>query len=201
MASDERDGRVPLAVLTVLALTAGAAWWRWAAPEPGSVTAVSAPPPASAEPIARTWRVDPSTGDAWPSRPGGDPTLRARRAPATDPDRSVVVRVEPDGASRVLQVSHVVWRETSDLTPDGPPVIRQVNPSRGDDYRLSVSCSGDGSIAVQLSGAGTGDARRLLRCGGRLELPLLGGTGAPVLVRFSGVRGRAELNARLEALY
>ncbi|MBF5032178.1 MULTISPECIES: hypothetical protein [unclassified Micromonospora] len=200
MASDERDGRVPLTVLTVLALTAGAAWWRAAAPEPGAATAVPVPP-ASAEPVARTWRVDPSTGDAWPARPGRDPTPLALRGPATAPDRSVVIRVEDDGTSRVLQVSHVVWRETSDLTPDGPPVVRQVNPSRGDDYRLSVSCSGDGAVAVQLSGAGTGDAQRVLRCGGRLELPLLGGTGAPVLVRFSGVRGRAELDARLEALY
>ncbi|WP_018788688.1 hypothetical protein [Micromonospora sp. CNB394] len=197
MASDERDGRVPLAVLTVLALVAGAAWWRAAAPEPGSATAA----PATAEPISRTWRVDPSTGDAWPARPGGDPTLRARRGPAAEPDRSVVVRVEANGAARVLQVSHVVWRETSRLVPGGPPVVRQVSPSQGDDYRLSVSCSGDGSIAVQLSGAGTGDARRVLRCGGRLDVPVLGGTGAPVLVRFSGVSGRAELNARLEALY
>ncbi|MBU8857460.1 MULTISPECIES: hypothetical protein [unclassified Micromonospora] len=200
MASDERDGRVPLTVLTVLALGAGAAWWRAAAPEPGAATAVPAPP-ASVEPIARAWRVDPSTGDAWPARQGGDPTLRARRGPAAEPDRSVVMRVEANGAARVLQVSHVVWRETSDLTPDGPPVVRQVNPSRGDDYRLTVSCSGDGAVAVQLSGAGSGDARRFLRCGGRLELPLLGGTGAPVLVRFTGVRGRAELDARLEALY
>ncbi|MEU1809334.1 hypothetical protein [Micromonospora aurantiaca (nom. illeg.)] len=200
MASDERDGRVPLTVLTVLALVAGAAWWRSAAPEPGAAPAAPAPA-TSAEPIARTWRVDPSTGDAWPARPGRDPAPRALRAPATEPDRSVVIRIEDDGTSRVLQVSHVVWRETSDLTPGGPPVVRQVNPSRGDDYRLSVSCSGGGSIAVQLSGTGTGDARRFLRCGGRLELPLLGGTGAPVLVRFTGVRGRAELNARLEALY
>ncbi|MEU7760457.1 MULTISPECIES: hypothetical protein [Micromonospora] len=200
MASDERDGRVPLTVLTVLALVAGAAWWRAAAPEPGAATAVPAPP-ASAEPTARTWRVDPSTGDAWPARPGRDPTPRALRGPATAPDRSVVLRVEEDGTSHVLQVSHVVWRETSDLTPDGPPVVRQVNPSRGDDYRLTVSCSGDGAVAVQLSGTGSGDARRFLRCGGRLELPLLGGTGAPVLVRFTGVRGRAELDARLEALY
>ncbi|MEU8338480.1 hypothetical protein [Micromonospora tulbaghiae] len=200
MASEERDGRVLLAVLTVLALAAGAAWWRSAAPEPGAVTAVPVPPP-SAEPIARTWRVDPSTGDAWPARPGRDPTARALRAPATAPDRSVVIRVEDDGTSHVLQVSHVVWRETSALTPGGPPVVRQVNPSRGDDYRLTVSCSGDGAVAVQLSGAGSGDARRFLRCGGRLELPLLGGTGAPVLVRFTAVRGRAELDARLEALY
>ncbi|MFI7303088.1 hypothetical protein ACIBM8_07745 [Micromonospora aurantiaca] len=200
MASDERDGRVPLTVLTVLALVAGATWWRAAAPEPGAATAVPVPP-ASAEPIARTWRVDPSTGDAWPARPGRDPTPLALRAPATAPDRSVVIRVEDDGTSRVLQVSHVVWRETSDLTPDGPPVVRQVNPSRGDDYRLTVSCSGDGAVAVQLSGTGSGDARRFLRCGGRLELPLLGDTGAPVLVRFTGVRGRAELDARLEALY
>ena len=200
MASDERDGRVPLTVLTVLALAAGAAWWRAAAPEPGAATAVPVPPP-SAEPISRTWRVDPSTGDAWPAPPGRDPTLGARRAPVTAPDRSVVIQVEDDGTSRVLQVSHVVWRETSDLTPGGPPVVRQVNPSRGDDYRLTVSCSGDGAVAVQLSGTGSGDARRFLRCGGRLELPLLGGTGAPVLVRFTGVRGRAELDARLEALY
>ncbi|MGV9762717.1 hypothetical protein [Micromonospora tulbaghiae] len=200
MASEERDGRVLLSILTVLALVAGAAWWRSAAPQPGAATAAPAPFP-SAEPISRTWRVDPSTGDAWPSGPGRDPTLRVRRAPATEPDRSVMMRVERDGTARVLQVSHVVWRETSDLTPGAPPVVRQVNPSRGDDYRLSVSCSGDGSIAVQLSGAGTGDAQRVLRCGGRLELPLLGGTGVPVLVRFTGVRGRAELNARLEALY
>ncbi|MEV5631665.1 hypothetical protein [Micromonospora tulbaghiae] len=200
MASEERDGRALLTVLTVLSLVAGAAWWRSAAPEPGAATAVPAPSP-SAEPISRTWRVDPSTGDAWPARPGRDPTLRAGRAPATEPDRSVVMRVEADGTARVLQVSHVVWRETSALTPGGPPVVRQVNPSRGDDYRLSVSCSGDGAVAVQLSGAGSGDARRFLRCGGRLELPLLGGTGAPVLVRFTGVRGRAELDARLEALY
>ncbi|MET7470229.1 hypothetical protein ACFYON_11245 [Micromonospora sp. NPDC005686] len=198
MASDERDGRVVLAVLTVLALVAGAAWWLSAAPEPGPATAA---PDASVEPLSRTLMVDPSTGAAWPSRPGSDLPLGVRRGAVTEPDRSVLMRVEADGTARVLQTSHVVWRETSGLTPDGPPVVRQVNPSRGDDYRLTVSCSGDGAVAVQLSGAGSGDGRRFLRCGGRLELPVLGGTGAPVLVRFSGVRGRVELDARLEALY
>ncbi|MEU9513727.1 hypothetical protein [Micromonospora sp. NPDC048169] len=198
MASDERDGRVPLAVLTALALAAGAAWWRAAAPEPGPATAA---PAASAEAFFRTVMVDPPTGVVWPSRPGSDLPPGVRRGAVTEPERSVVMRVEADGTARVLRMSHVVWRETSSLTPDGPPVVRQVNPSRGDDYRLTVSCSGDGVVAVRLSGAGDGDARRVLRCGGRLELPVLGGTGAPVLVRFSGVRGRAELDARLEALY
>ncbi|WP_174534065.1 hypothetical protein [Micromonospora chalcea] len=199
MASEERDGRALLAGLTVLALLLGSAWWRSAAPQPGPATSAA---PASADLAPRNWRVDPSTGEARPvPRPGRDAVSDIRRVPRAEPGRSVVIQVEDDGTTHVLQVSHVVWRERSRLTPGGPPVVRQVRPTRGDNYRLSVSCAGDGVVVVLVSGLGDDDLRRALRCGGQLDVPVVGGRDELVQMRFVAIRGRAELDARLEALY
>ncbi|MEV6519403.1 hypothetical protein AB0M37_26860 [Micromonospora chalcea] len=201
MASEERDGRALLAGLTVLALLLGSGWWRSAAPEPGPATSAVS---ASVDLTPRNWRVDPSTGEARPvPRAGRDAgaSLGPRRGPRAEPDRSVVIQVEDDGTTRVLQMSHVVWRERSRLTPGAPPVVRQVRPTRGDHYRLSVSCAGDGVVAVLVSGVGDDDFRRALRCGEQLDVPVVGGRGELVQMRFVAIRGRAELDARLEALY
>nr|WP_030502848.1 hypothetical protein [Micromonospora purpureochromogenes] len=199
MASEERDGRALLAGLTVLALLLGSAWWQSAAPQPGPATSAA---PASADLAPRNWRVDPSTGEARPvPRAGREVALDNRRVPRAEPDRSVVIQVEDDGTTRVLQVSHVVWRERSRLTPGGPAVVRQVRPTRGDNYRLSVSCAGDGLVAVLVSGIGDDEFRRALRCGGQLDVPVVGGSGELVQMRFVAIRGRADLDARLEALY
>ncbi len=199
MASEERDGRALLAGLTVLALLLGSAWWRSAAPQPGPATSAA---PASVDLAPRNWRVDPSTGEARPvPRAGREAALDNRRVPRAEPDRSVVIRVEDDGTTRLLQVSHVVWRERSRLTPGGPPVVRQVRPTRGDNYRLSVSCAGDGLVVVLVSGLGDDEFRRALRCGGQLDVPVGGGSGELVQMRFVAIRGRADLDARLEALY
>ncbi len=43
--------------------------------------------------------------------------------------------------------------------------------------------------------------RRALRCGEQLDVPVVGGRGELVQMRFVAIRGRAELDARLEALY
>ncbi|SCG75726.1 hypothetical protein [Micromonospora humi] len=199
MASEERIRSAMLVGLTVLALTLGAWWWRstapWLGATGGSTTedlvrsrvevegAVGEAPPAGRDPAVVA--VDPDTGEVGPG-----------------PDRSVIIHVDPDGSTRPLEVSHVVWRETSRLTPGAPAVVRQANPSSGDTYRLSVRCSGAGAaVALRVAGAGAGDTERVLSCGSRLDIPLLEGSGAPVLVRFEPLRGEAELDARLEALY
>ncbi|MGC4895028.1 hypothetical protein [Micromonospora sp. DT31] len=209
MASEERDGRVLLVGLTVLAVVGGAWWWRSAAPPPATAvpasgTAASVLALAPSGSTARTpgvWMVDPRTGEARQlSGTRRSMTLRPGAAPSAFPGRSTIVTAE-DRA--VLRESHVVWRETSRLAVGGRPVVRQVNPSSGDDYRLSVRCSGDGEVAVRVFGAARGarGVEPLLTCGGWLDMPVTGGTGEPVLVRFTAVRGVADLDARLVALY
>ncbi|MEU1846358.1 hypothetical protein [Micromonospora sediminicola] len=201
MASEERTRPALLAGLTALALVLGAWWWRSAAPSVDPATAASRPP-AGADQVPSGWAVDPATGDA---RPAPNPAVveidpRSGRV-VTEPDRSVVIHVEGDGGTLQGQVSHVVWRETSLLTPGGQPVVRQANPSQGDEYRMSVSCSGDGMLGVSVSGTGADDLDRVVDCGGRLDVSIVGGSGAPVRVRFSALRDEVELDARLEALY
>ncbi|WBC12834.1 hypothetical protein O7600_16770 [Micromonospora sp. WMMA1998] len=199
MASEERTRLALLAGLTVLALALGTWWWRSTAPW------VGATPGGSADDLVRS-RVDAATEKDWPEPSSrSDATVVAVDPRSgelrSDPDRSLIIQVEPDGAARPLQVSHVVWRETSRLTPGGSPLVRQANPSQGDKYRLSVGCSGDGTVTVGLSGTQSGDVERVLRCGGRLDIPLLDGNGTPMMVRFAVLRGQATLDARLEALY
>ncbi|MFG1675614.1 hypothetical protein [Micromonospora sp. NPDC049282] len=201
MASEERIRSAVLVGLTVLALALGAWWWRSTAPWLGTV-----PGPTSDDLVRSRVEVDGAAGQVPPGQPTGRDPLVVGVDPgsgelASGPDRSVVIHVDPDGAARPLEVSHVVWRETSRLTPGGPPVVRQANPSSGDTYRLSVRCSADGAVSVRVTGAGAGDVERVLNCGGRLDVPLMEGTGAPVLVRFAPLRGETELDARLEALY
>lgn len=184
--------------LTVLALALGAWWWRSTAPWLGTI-----PGPTTDDLVRSRVEVDGAAGQGPPT--GRDPSVVAVD-PGTGevrsgPDRSVVIHVGPDGAARPLEASHVVWRETSRLSPGGPPVVRQANPSSGDIYRLSARCSGDGVVAVRVTGTGDDQVERVLNCGGRLDVPLLEGTGAPVRVRFAPVRGEVELDARLEALY
>ncbi|MEV0001292.1 hypothetical protein AB0H28_03255 [Micromonospora sp. NPDC050980] len=196
MASEERIRSATLVGLTVLALTLGGWWWRSSEPWLGSTAGpttddlvrsrvtvegpVGQAPPTDLAPLV----VDPGTGEV-----------------ISRPDSSMVVRVGPDGSTRQLEVSHVVWRETSRLTPGERPVVRQANPSSGDTYRLSARCSGDGAVVVRVTGTGGDDVERVLNCGGLLDVPLLEGTGAPVWVRFAPLRGEAELDARLVALY
>ncbi|QLQ38270.1 hypothetical protein [Micromonospora robiginosa] len=196
MASEERIRRAMLVGLTVLALALGVGWWRSAAPWLGTTRGSTTDDlvRSRVEADAAAGRALPTGSDAVVIDPGSGEVR-------SGPDRSVWVHVDPDGSARPLEVSHVVWRETSRLSPGGPPVVRQANPSSGDTYRLSVRCAGDGAVGVRVTGAGGDDVERVLSCGSRLDVPLLEGTGSPVWVRFAPLRGEAELDARLEALY
>ncbi|MFI2710302.1 hypothetical protein ACH495_09260 [Micromonospora sp. NPDC018662] len=197
MVSEERIRAAMLVGLTVLAVALGGWWWRSTAPWLGTTVG------ASADDLARSRvDVDAAVGAAPPEQPTARSRMVVEVDPRTGEVRSpVVVDVEPDGGTRQGDVSHVVWRETSRLSPGGPPVVRQANPSRDDEYRLSVSCAGDGAVSMTVSGAGSDGVERVMGCGGRVNVSLLGGTGAPVLVRFAAVRGEVELDARMEALY
>ncbi|MCZ7435002.1 hypothetical protein O7598_01220 [Micromonospora sp. WMMC241] len=197
MASEERIRSAMLVGLTVLALTLGAWWWRSTAPWLGTTGS------STTDDLVRS-RVEVEDALGQARSTGREPAVVAVDPETGEvgpgPDRSVVIHIDPDGSARPLEVSHVVWRETSRLAPGAPAVVRQANPSSGDTYRLSVRCSGDGA-AVALRVTGAGDTERVLSCGAVLDIPLLEGTGAPVLVRFEPLRGEAELDARLEALY
>ncbi|MFI5835322.1 hypothetical protein ACIA5A_16770 [Micromonospora sp. NPDC051300] len=199
MASEERIRSAALVGLTVLVLTLGAWWWRSAAPWLGTTRG------STTEDLVRSRvEADAASGRALPGGSTGSDTVVVDPGSGevrAEPGRSFWVHVDPDGATRPLEVSHVVWRETSRLTAGGPPVVRQANPSSGDTYRLSVRCAGEGAVAVRVTGAGDDDVERVLNCGGRVDVPLLEGTGSPVWVRFAPLRGEAELDARLEALY
>ncbi|MDG4804325.1 hypothetical protein [Micromonospora sp. WMMD980] len=197
MVSEERIRLAALVALTVLAVTLGAWWWRSTAPWLGTTGG------ATTDDLVRS-RVERAFGQDRST--GRDPAVVVIDPDTGEvgpgPDRSVVIHVGPDGSARPLEVSHVVWRETSRLTPGAPAVVRQANPSSGDTYRLSVRCSGAGAaVALRVIGTGAGDTERVLSCGARLDIPVLEGTGAPVWVRFEPLRGEAELDARLEALY
>ncbi|WFE37176.1 hypothetical protein [Micromonospora sp. WMMD998] len=200
MASEERIRRALLAGLTVLALALGAWWWRFTAP------ALDSTPGRSTDGIVQS-RVDldAETGEVLPGRPAGsDPLVGVdprSLLESSDPDRSVVIRVNPEGAARPVRVSHVVWRETSELPADGQPVVRQVTPSPGDMYQLSVGCSGGGAVVVRLTGADSDGLERVRDCDGKLDVLFVEGTGGPVRVWFTALRGEPQLDARLEALY
>ncbi|WFE32492.1 hypothetical protein [Micromonospora sp. WMMD975] len=200
MASEERIRRVLLAGLTVLALAFGAWWWRFTAPAVDPVTGRPAD-----DIVHSRVDLDAATGEVLPGRPAGsDPLVgvvpRAVRD-GSDPDRSVVIRVNPDGAARPVRVSHVVWRETSELPADGQPVVRQVTPSPGDTYQLSVGCSGGGAVMMRLTGADSDDLERVHDCDGTFDVFFVEGAGGRVRVWFAALRGEPRLDARLEALY
>ncbi|GAB3074847.1 hypothetical protein [Micromonospora schwarzwaldensis] len=201
MASEERFRAAMLVGLTVSALALGAWWWRSATPWLDTTVG-----PSADDRVRSRVDLDARTAPVLPEQPVGRGSVVVEVDPRTGevrpgPGRPVVVDVEPDGGTRQGDVSHVVWRETSRLMPGGPPVVRQANPSRDDGYRLSVSCSGDGAVSMTVTGAGSNGVERVMGCGDRVSVSLLGGTGAPVWVRFVAVRGEIELDARMEALY
>ena len=205
MASEERIRRALLAGLTVVALAAGAGWWRAAAPELGRPAPEPSPSAAAfLEPGLRfgpgdararaTVVVDPQTGRVL------DRVVLS--GPEADPDAPVVVHEEPDGVARRRDVLFEVWRERSRLRPDGPPVIRRANASDGSRFRLSVSCSGTGAVAVGFTGSADDGTQQVLSCVGpsAVSMVMVSSMGGPLLVRFVALRDQVDLDARLEAL-
>ncbi|NES31397.1 hypothetical protein GCE86_23800 [Micromonospora terminaliae] len=187
MASDERIRGALLAGLAVVALVAGAGWWRAAAPVLGRTGPDPAPSTgAFLEPGVRV-AVDPATGQVLPG-------------PEADPDEPVVIEEKPDGVPRWRDVSHTVWREQSRLMPDGAPVTRRANASDGARFLLTVSCSGPGTVFVGFTGSSEDDTEQGLSCGGPADRVVVSARGGPLLVRFAAVRDQVDLDARLDAL-
>ncbi|MFF4811417.1 hypothetical protein ACFY03_24750 [Micromonospora chersina] len=194
MAADERIRSALLAGLTVTALAAGAAWWRAAAPEPGR--SAPAPTPSTGavlEPGVRV-QLDAETGQML------DRVVLS--GPEVDPDAPVVIHEEPGVVTGRSQVLFEVWRERSRLTPDGAPVTRRANASDGNRFLLTVTCSGPGAVAVRFTGSSDDGTEQILSCDGptAASMVTVNSMGGPLLTRLAGLRGRVDLDARLETL-
>ncbi|MFF4889561.1 ATP-binding protein [Micromonospora chersina] len=194
MAPDERIRSALLAGLTVTALAAGAGWWRAAAPELGR----SAPAPtpstrAFLEPGVRV-QLDAETGQML------DRVVLS--GPEVDPDAPVVIHEEPGGVTGRSQVLFEVWRERSRLTPDGAAVTRRANASDGNRFLLTVTCSGPGAVAVRFTGSSDDGTEQILSCDGptAASMVTVNSMGGPLLTRLAALRGRVDLDARLETL-
>jgi hypothetical protein len=122
--------------------------------------------------------------------------------PEADPDAPVVIHEEPGGVARRREVLYEVWRERSRLTPGGAPVTRWANASDGNQFLLTVSCSGSGAVAVGLTGSSDDGTERVVSCGGptAASISVVGASGGPLLVRFVALRNQVDLDARLDEM-
>ncbi|MGV9806418.1 hypothetical protein [Micromonospora chersina] len=194
MAADERIRSALLAGLTVTALAAGAGWWRAAAPELGRPAPAPTPSTGAVlEPGVRV-QLDAETGQML------DRVVLS--GPEVDPDAPVVIHEEPGGVTGRSQVLFEVWRERSRLTPHGAAVTRRANASDGNRFLLTVTCSGPGAVAVRFTGSSDDGTEQILSCDGptAASMVTVNSMGGPLLTRLAALRGRVDLDARLETL-
>ena len=95
-----------------------------------------------------------------------------------------------------------MWRERSRLTPEGAPVTRRANASDGNRFLLTVTCSGPGAVAVRFTGSSDDGTEQILSCDGptAASMVTVNSMGGPLLTRLAALRGRVDLDARLETL-
>lgn len=190
MAPDDRVRSVLLAGSAVVALAAGASWWRGAAPALGPVDPT--PGPSATTPLDRALAVvDPATGQVVDR-------LTVRSA------EPLLLHQEPGEAPVRLEARREVWRERSHLVPGGSPAVRRSGPSDETRYLLTVSCSGPGpgAVIVEFTGSGVDTPPHVVPCadGAGKDVSVLETEGGPVVARFSAADGEVDLDARLAAL-